>query len=336
MEVDNENVAVEGELTEVESELYDRQIRLWGLESQKRLGKAKIFISGLSGVGAEIAKNILLAGVKQVVLHDDNIVTEVDCCSQFLAPRDSLGKNRAASSLDRARALNPMVELTADTELLSAKDEAYFKQFDVVVLVGASTEEQLRIDNICRQLNVKFFACDVWGQFGFSFADLQQHVFVEDVAKHKVVSKPNEKVKTELVTSTVQRELSFAPYSNVLSFDIDAPYFQKKVKRTGPGFVLLRILQKFRENFKRDPSPKTRETDLEELAKIRNEITKEDIVPNEYLSCVFAQISAAAAVVGGVLAQEVIKTVSKKEAPHCNVFLFDPIKCCGFIEKISA
>lgn len=36
MEVDK-NESVNGvELTEAENELYDRQIRLWGLESQKR------------------------------------------------------------------------------------------------------------------------------------------------------------------------------------------------------------------------------------------------------------------------------------------------------------
>jgi len=81
------------ELTEQETELYDRQIRLWGLDSQKRyafcdsitpnrinifnttmnvciyrLRAARILLCGLNGFGAEIAKNIILAGVKSITL----------------------------------------------------------------------------------------------------------------------------------------------------------------------------------------------------------------------------------------------------------------------------
>lgn len=36
MDVDKETPETGVELTEAENELYDRQIRLWGLESQKR------------------------------------------------------------------------------------------------------------------------------------------------------------------------------------------------------------------------------------------------------------------------------------------------------------
>lgn len=36
MDIDNQTPESGVELTEAENELYDRQIRLWGLESQKR------------------------------------------------------------------------------------------------------------------------------------------------------------------------------------------------------------------------------------------------------------------------------------------------------------
>ncbi|KAM7361317.1 SUMO1 activating enzyme subunit 1 [Cochliomyia hominivorax] len=337
MEVDiaKENGSNEVELTETENELYDRQIRLWGLESQKRLRTAKVLISGLSGVGAEVTKNIILSGVNSVKLNDDKIVTEEDFCSQFLVSRSALGTNRAEASIERAKALNPMVEISAEIEPLSKKDVVFFEAFDVIVVIGANNEELVRIDKICREKNIKFFAGDVWGTFGFCFADLQHHQFVEDTVKHKVISKPHEKIKTELVTSTVQRELNFPGYEEVLKFDTNCTTFQKKLKRTGPAFILLRILQKFRETHKRDPCYKSREDDKKKLEKIRSEITKDTTVPNEYFEHVFSQISPAAAVVGGVLSQEIIKVVTKKEAPNCNVFLFDPETCCGFIETIG-
>lgn len=181
MEIDSTkaNGNNEVELTETENELYDRQIRLWGLESQKRLRTAKVLISGLSGIGAEITKNIILSGVHAVVLNDYKTVVEDDFCSQFLVPRSSLGSNRAVASIERARALNPMVEISADQEPLCKKDAKFFAGFDVVVVIGANNSEIIRIDQICREKNIKFFAGDVWGTFGFCFADLQQHKFVE-------------------------------------------------------------------------------------------------------------------------------------------------------------
>ncbi|XP_017471105.1 PREDICTED: SUMO-activating enzyme subunit 1 [Rhagoletis zephyria] len=323
------------ELTEAENELYDRQIRLWGLESQKRLRTAKILVSGLCGIGAEVTKNIILSGVHSVILQDEKSVTEEDFCAQFLVPRTAIGQNRAEASIERARALNPMVEISADTGSLASKNIEYFAEFDVVVAIGATNKELLRVDNICREKAIKFFCGDVWGMFGYCFGDLQEHTFVEDVVKHKVVSKPNEKVKTELITAAVQRTLNFPPLSSVLEFDINAPIFQKKLKRTGPALVLMSVLQEFRETCNRDPSYKTRDADIGELKRIRNEITRVSTLSDEYFENVFAQASPSAAVVGGVMSQEIIKVVSKKEAPHCNVFLFDPDTCCGFVETIG-
>ena len=42
-----------------------------------------ILISGINGVGVEIAKNIILAGVKSVTIHDDVSVSYDDLASQL-------------------------------------------------------------------------------------------------------------------------------------------------------------------------------------------------------------------------------------------------------------
>lgn len=144
-----------------------------------RLRNSKILIAGLNGLGAEVAKNIVLAGVKSVTFLDDKPVTQLDFSSQFFIPRDQLGKNRAEASQHRAQALNPMVELKVDTGSLADKNEEFFKCFDVVVILEASLTEQIRINNICRANKVKFYAADMWGMFGFSFVDLQEHEFFE-------------------------------------------------------------------------------------------------------------------------------------------------------------
>lgn len=144
-----------------------------------RLRAARILLCGLGGFGAEIAKNIILAGIKSITFLDHRPLSATDGCSQFLAPQSSVGENRARASLLRAQTLNPMVEIAVDTDDLAGKSDEFFGGFDVVVVTEASTRTLVRCDNACRMLGVKFFAGDVWGMFGYSFADLQEHEFAE-------------------------------------------------------------------------------------------------------------------------------------------------------------
>lgn len=151
-----------------------------------------------------------------------------------------------------------------------------------------------------------------------------------EVFKHK----PGENNKSEMVTSTVKRTVLFPPLQDVLDFDFTETSFVKKIKRTGPSFIVLKVLQQFREEQGRDPSYKNRADDMTKLLAIRDTIAPNLAADSAFVH-VFAQVSPVAAIVGGELAQEIIKAVSQKEAPHNNLFLFDPATCCGYVETIA-
>lgn len=150
-----------------------------------------------------------------------------------------------------------------------------------------------------------------------------------------MVSKPNEKVKTEQIKTTTKRSLNFPSLESTLGFDINSQYFTKRVKKTGPAYIVMKILQKFREDENRDPLPNHRDEDIKKLLSIRDSMSNAEIIPDIYFEHVFGQISPSAAILGGAVAQEVIKTVSQKDAPHYNYFFFDPQATCGFIETIE-
>lgn len=66
-----------------------------------KLIKMKVLIQGLRGLGVEIAKNLVLAGPAQVVLHDPTLTTLNDLGSNFyLKPSDVHNTSRAQSSLN--------------------------------------------------------------------------------------------------------------------------------------------------------------------------------------------------------------------------------------------
>uniref|UniRef100_A0A0A9XWX7 SUMO-activating enzyme subunit 1 n=1 Tax=Lygus hesperus TaxID=30085 RepID=A0A0A9XWX7_LYGHE len=176
-------VETSAQLTADEEKLYDRQIRLWGIESQKRLRSARLLLIGLGGLGAEVAKNIVLSGIKSVTFLDDKPSTKDLAFSQFLIPPDKIGENRAEASTERAKNLNPHVEVTSETFHLADLNEEYFSnsRWDVVVATGLDQDQLERLDNFCRKGNLKFFAGEVFGMFGYFFVDLNKHSYTKTV-----------------------------------------------------------------------------------------------------------------------------------------------------------
>jgi ubiquitin-like 1-activating enzyme E1 A len=85
--------AMTEELSADEIALYDRQLRLWGIEAQNRMRKAHVLLITIRALGNEIAKNLVLAGIGSLTIMDSNVVTETDVESQFFITGEDIGKN---------------------------------------------------------------------------------------------------------------------------------------------------------------------------------------------------------------------------------------------------
>ena len=154
----------------------------------------------MRGLGNEVAKNLVLAGVNSMTILDHEGLTKEDIVSSFLAPTDQVGKNRATASLERLKQRNPMVEITADESNLESKEKDFFKDFDIVIVTNYPKDVALKVNKFCRELeNVKFFAGDIFGFFGYSFMDLIKHDYVEEEVKTVEADKKEEKGKFKLI-----------------------------------------------------------------------------------------------------------------------------------------
>ncbi|POW19950.1 hypothetical protein PSHT_04107 [Puccinia striiformis] len=110
-----------------QTQLFDRQLRLWKSLGQQQIEEAAVKICDCSATSAQIAKNLVLAGVKMIDTFDDKIVRQSDIGHHFFLNQSSLGKNR---SKEFSRLLNELPGKSyADynEELLDAN---YFEGFD--------------------------------------------------------------------------------------------------------------------------------------------------------------------------------------------------------------
>lgn len=79
-------------LSAAEAAVYDRQMRLWGVDAQRRLQSAHVLVSGLSALGSELVKNLVLSGMS-VTLHDTVDVAEEAVATQFFLDEADIGQN---------------------------------------------------------------------------------------------------------------------------------------------------------------------------------------------------------------------------------------------------
>lgn len=83
---------------EIDEGLYSRQLYVLGHDAMRRMASSDVLISGLGGLGVEIAKNVILGGVKSVTLHDDVACKLADLGSQFYLTEADVGEERATES----------------------------------------------------------------------------------------------------------------------------------------------------------------------------------------------------------------------------------------------
>ena len=302
---------------------------------------SRLLLIGVGGLGAEIAKNIILSGVKSVTLLDHKNITEDDKCSQFLLDHSDIGKNRATGSLERAQQLNPMVRVEVCQDNVESLPKEYFQEYDVVCATQCGRSTLLKIDEICRANEILFYAADVWGYYGYMFADLGHHVYAEEVPvteKSGAKSKTDEKSQTP-ETTTVKKEIEYIPLSDALDTDWSEAN-QRKLKRTPNTYFITQIMLAYIEKHKEVPKSTTASTDYSVLAKLRSSVLDKlkiahDVVPEDFANYCISDLSPVSAIVGGIVGQEIIKAVSQKDTPHNNFFFYNGVDGSGMVDYIS-
>ncbi|KAE8722765.1 Ubiquitin-activating enzyme E1 2 [Hibiscus syriacus] len=165
---------------EIDEDLHSRQLAVYGRETMRRLFASNILISGMQGLGAEIAKNLILAGVKSVTLHDEGDVELWDLSGNFVFSESDVGKNRALASVQKLQELNNAVILSTLTTKLTKEQ---LSDFQAVVFTDISLEKAIEFNDYCHthQPPISFIKAEVRGLFGAIFCDFGPEFTVVDV-----------------------------------------------------------------------------------------------------------------------------------------------------------
>jgi ubiquitin-activating enzyme E1 len=178
---------------QIDHNLYSRQLGAYGVEAMGKLITLRVFLYGLRGLGVEIAKNLILAGPKRVIIQDDGIVNTRDLGSNFYCTEHHVGQvSRADASLEQLKLLNPYVDVQTHQGEVTTD---FLANFDVVVFTDFYDRKRLiAFNNFCRNRDkpIGFIYGGSLGLYGFTFVDFGAKFSVFDAtgeeAKQAILS----------------------------------------------------------------------------------------------------------------------------------------------------
>lgn len=164
----------EASAQKVDEKLYSRQLYVMGHEAQKRMMVSDVLIVGLSGLGVEVAKNIILAGVKSVTLYDPNPVTSFDLGGNFYFQEGDIGRPRAETCIGKLSELNQYVPVKV-VDTLSPQGMSC-----CCVTIPLPSDDLVALNEQCRTSNCAFVYSQVAGVFSQVFCDFGAEFIVSD------------------------------------------------------------------------------------------------------------------------------------------------------------
>ncbi|KAI5628218.1 ubiquitin-like modifier-activating enzyme 6, partial [Silurus asotus] len=162
-----------------------RQRYVLGDSAMQQMAQSSVFLSGLGALGVEVAKNIVLAGVKMVTLHDSKQCDVWDLGTNFFIREEDVKSQRMRVEAVHSRVaeLNPYVQVRVSNVALNhTTDLSFLLKYQCVVLTETSLSLQKRINSFChsQQPPIKFISCDVLGICSRVFCDFGESFEVSD------------------------------------------------------------------------------------------------------------------------------------------------------------
>ncbi|CAM9268613.1 unnamed protein product [Heterosigma akashiwo] len=153
-----------------------------GHEAQRRMATSNVLICGLDGLGVEIAKNIILAGVKSVALMDPTPTSNMDLASQFYLSEQNIGTPRAQACVEKLQALNQYVPVSVTRLRATGKigNASWGSELHVVVAVNMPIAQQIEMNDACRMNGACFVSGATQGVFARAFCDFGDAWVVSD------------------------------------------------------------------------------------------------------------------------------------------------------------
>lgn len=172
---------VKDHATEIDEQLYSRQLYVYGASAQKSLMQSSVCVIGNTPLAAEVVKNIALGGVGKLFIYEGNDDSQYDSASQDSNTESSVRRIQGQLALTQyAQALNPNIEVIAINSNQDLITSMEVDKFTLVACIDGSLREMRQLNDRCRARGIRTVYCRVLGNCGMIFNDFLDSFIVHD------------------------------------------------------------------------------------------------------------------------------------------------------------
>ncbi|CAD2102452.1 ubiquitin-activating enzyme E1, putative [Plasmodium vinckei brucechwatti] len=163
-----------------EFEKYKRQISLWGKEHQDILMSSCVCFLGSRLMIFEICKGLLLSGVHNITIIDDQKVCENDL--KYYMFNNSTKINEYRCDIIKENLLN--INKNANIKSVINNPIEYFynnlindNNYDILIC-NLSVKNNLKIEKVCEKYNKKIITCNANNVIGYLNIKIEKHIYM--------------------------------------------------------------------------------------------------------------------------------------------------------------
>ncbi len=149
---------------EAELTRYARQIKIFGVEGQKKLKEVKVTIAGAGGLGSVSAAYLTVAGIGTLQVVDDDVVELSNLNRQILHWEKDIGRGKAESFEKKLSKMNSEVDVTVLHQRIDEDSVAdIVNDSDAIVDAMDNFHTRYLLNKVALQKNIPFFHAGVYG-----------------------------------------------------------------------------------------------------------------------------------------------------------------------------
>ena len=314
----------------------DRNIRLFGIETQKKLFETKVLLINLTPAVTELAKNLILSGTQLILYDDETIVTENDINNNFFLNSEDLNKNKSNSLKIKLNLIKSSanIDIIKYEELKNLTDNLCFAGFDITNINKNYLGD---IENILTNKKIFTYYIYIHNKYGFFINNL-----IYNKQEEKNINKKEEKIELldddeeenqkdkkeneEILLEEEDEELEKFDLKNDYTIHNLFECLNKKINE--PSLNLIPVENKIKHlilpfsfyNYYMEDKLilkfdfKDKYIDLNE-----NKNSNEDEIYYFPTSCV----------IRGIVCQEIVNLIGKKKKPNYNLYSYDAFEEIG-------
>ncbi len=207
-------------------EQFSRTEALIGKENLEKLQNSKVAIFGLGGVGTYVLEGLARAGVGNLILVDNDTISESNLNRQIIALKSTIGKYKVEVAKERVLEINPNANIKIYQEFFTKESKDILDE-SLTYIVDAIDTVSSKIDLIvkAKELNIPIISCMGTGNkldpTKFEVDDIyktsvcplakvmRRELKQKDIKNLKVVYSKEEPIKTDI--GRTPASISFVP-----------------------------------------------------------------------------------------------------------------------------